>query len=85
MWPLMQQLKKDNFGWSDEVEAAFESVKKAMVLALVLALLNFSNLFVIKPMDSTMVWGWFWCNIKDPSPILVKLFHLESVVSPFMK
>lgn len=59
MWPLMQQLKKDNFGWSDEVEAAFESVKKAMVLALVFALLNFSNLFVIRPMHSTMVWGWF--------------------------
>lgn len=47
-WPLTQQLKKDAFGWTPEAEAAFQKLKQAMVTVPVLALLDFSQPFIIE-------------------------------------
>ena len=47
-WPLTQQLKKDAFNWNLEVEAAFQKLKTAMTTIPVLALPNFSQLFIVK-------------------------------------
>ncbi|RVX15868.1 Retrovirus-related Pol polyprotein from transposon 297 [Vitis vinifera] len=47
-WPLTQQLKKDAFNWNLEAEAAFQKLKTAMTTIPVLALPNFSQLFIVE-------------------------------------
>ena len=46
--PLTQQLKNDVFNWNPEAEAAFQKLKTAMTTVLVLALLDFSQLFIVE-------------------------------------
>ncbi|CAA7392360.1 unnamed protein product [Spirodela intermedia] len=47
-WPLTQLLRKDVFYWLGETQAAFSTLKQAMTLALVLALPNFSQEFIME-------------------------------------
>ncbi|RVW83267.1 Transposon Tf2-12 polyprotein [Vitis vinifera] len=47
-WPLTQQLKKDAFNWNLEAEVAFQKLKTAMTTIPVLALPNFSQLFIVE-------------------------------------
>ncbi|GJV99607.1 retrotransposon-related protein [Tanacetum coccineum] len=45
---LTQLLKNNGFGWNDATQEAFDKVKKLMVDAPVLKLLNFNELFIIE-------------------------------------
>jgi hypothetical protein len=46
--PLTDLLKKGNFGWNPKANAAFETLKTAMVTTPVLALPDFSNKFIVE-------------------------------------
>jgi hypothetical protein len=46
--PLTNLLKKGNFGWTPKAEAAFEELKRAMVMTPILALPDFSNIFIVE-------------------------------------
>ena len=46
--PLIALLKNNSFQWGDDAQAAFEPLKAAMVAALVLALPDFTKIFVVE-------------------------------------
>ena len=46
--PLTDQLRKENFGWTDAATSAFNTLKTAMVNALILAAPDFSLSFVVE-------------------------------------
>ncbi|KAK4386079.1 Retrovirus-related Pol polyprotein from transposon.6 [Sesamum angolense] len=46
--PLTELLKKDNFRWTQEASDAFECLKQAMISALILVLLDFTQHFIIE-------------------------------------
>lgn len=46
--PLTAQLRKDSFGWTGEATTAFTNLKKAMTSPPVLAMPDFSRLFVVE-------------------------------------
>ncbi|WOH08030.1 hypothetical protein DCAR_0727466 [Daucus carota subsp. sativus] len=46
--PLTDQLRKDNFGWSEAADTAFSTLKAAMVSAPVMVLPDFKQTFVLE-------------------------------------
>ncbi|XP_073035244.1 uncharacterized protein [Primulina eburnea] len=46
--PLTKQLKKNNFGWNDKAQKAFETLKQAVVTAPVLRMPDFSQEFIVE-------------------------------------
>ncbi|WRX29351.1 Reverse transcriptase domain - like 10 [Theobroma cacao] len=61
---LTQLLKKDNFQWTYQVEGAFEQLKRVMTQALILALPNFKQPFIVKCDASGIGIRGFLCKIK---------------------
>ncbi|XP_020681960.1 uncharacterized protein LOC110099216 [Dendrobium catenatum] len=47
-WSLTEQLKKDRFLWGEATTSAFESLKKAMTTVSILALLDFTQTFIVE-------------------------------------
>ena len=45
---MTELLKKDNFGWSEEAQIAFNTMKEATITVLVLALSDLSKQFIIE-------------------------------------
>ena len=50
--PLTDLLKKGNFGWNSKVDEAFEKLKCAMVTTPMLALSDFTDVFIIETDES---------------------------------
>lgn len=48
--PLTDQLKKDQYRWTEEATVAFQTLKQAMVRALILALPDFEKEFTVEQM-----------------------------------
>lgn len=46
--PLTNQMKKDKHGWTNEATIAFNSLKQALVNALILAMPDFSKCFIVE-------------------------------------
>jgi hypothetical protein len=46
--PLTNLLKKGQFGWNDDAEEAFHTLKKAMTTTLILAMPNFNEAFTME-------------------------------------
>ena len=46
--PLTNMLKKDSFHWSEEAKVAFQSLKDSLMQSLVLALPDFSKVFMVE-------------------------------------
>ena len=46
--PLTDLLKKGNFGWNSKADEAFEKLKRAMVTTRVLALPDFTDVFIVE-------------------------------------
>lgn len=51
--PLANLFKKDGFMWNPEAEKAFHTLKNAIVTALVLALLDFQQQFIVETYASS--------------------------------
>jgi hypothetical protein len=46
--PLTNLLKKKQFGWNDDAEESFHTLKKAMTTTLILAMPNFNEAFTME-------------------------------------
>lgn len=64
--PLTDQLKKDNFRWTEEATAAFNKLKEVMLSAPVLAIPNFSIPFVVEADASGKGLGAVLAQSKHP-------------------
>ncbi|PKI70552.1 hypothetical protein CRG98_009057 [Punica granatum] len=71
--PLTDLLKKDSFQWGTEAQAAFETLKKAMVSTPVLALLDFSKELIVETDASRIGIGVVLTQTRHPIAYISKM------------
>ncbi|XP_074377058.1 uncharacterized protein LOC141718578 [Apium graveolens] len=70
--PLTNLLKKGTFTWNEQAQEAFSALKHALVSAPVLALHDFSELFVVETDASKMGIGAVWMQEGHPLAFISK-------------
>ena len=80
--PLIEQLRKDAFGWNEAALAAFIALKQAMTKASVLSLPNFSKLFVIETDASNSGLGAVLLQEKHPVAFFSKALGTRASLKP---
>lgn len=76
-WPLIELLKKDRFRWNDEAEAAFQTLKSAMIKVPVLAQTDFSKQFVVETDGSNHRLGAILMQDSHPITFFSKVLPQE--------
>ncbi|XP_073010940.1 uncharacterized mitochondrial protein AtMg00860-like [Typha latifolia] len=82
--PLMALLRKGVFTWTDKAREAFEAMKKAMILASILALANFTKLFTVECDASRVGTGAILMQEGRPMAYMIKaLSELSQLLSTY--
>jgi len=70
-------LKKNNFHWSDEAKAAFQSLKDSMIQSLVLALPEFSKVFRVEVDASSYGIGVVLMQNHHPIAFIGRVLNIQ--------
>lgn len=83
--PLTDQLKKDCFGWSEEAEETFQTLKSALQQAPVLAMPNFQRPFVVEADALGAGLGAVLTQDGHPSRFIARCWEHETDQNLFMR
>jgi len=85
--PLTNMLKKDSFHWSEEAKVAFQSLKDSLMQSPVLALPDFSKVFVVEVDASGSGIGAVLMQDHHPMTFISRALNMQqqSLCSPKME